>query len=43
MTEEADAAMDALKTNRILEENIFILTMDNLSEVAGDKMVFLKF
>ena len=30
MTEEADAAMDALKTNRVLEENIFILTMDNL-------------
>ena len=25
MTEEADAAMDALKTNRVLEENIFIL------------------
>ena len=30
MTEAANNAMDALKTNRVLEENIFILTKDNL-------------
>lgn len=30
MTEQANAAMDALKTNRILEENIFPLDRKNL-------------